>query len=116
MCNNATLARTADGGEGEPALALVAVPADRRRSGSASRSNESYPGTQRQNGAHERMHRTLMAETARPPEQTKDRQQKRLDELRHVYTVGASKPRCRTVDRQTQGVTYAGRRSWAATI
>ena len=43
------------------------------------------PGHPEQNGAHERMHRTLKAETVRPPDQTMDRQQKRFDEFRHVY-------------------------------
>jgi putative transposase len=43
------------------------------------------PGHPEQNGAHERMHRTLKAETARPPDQTMDRQQKRFDEFRDVY-------------------------------
>ncbi|HKO59001.1 MAG TPA: integrase core domain-containing protein [Thermoanaerobaculia bacterium] len=43
------------------------------------------PGHPEQNGAHERMHRTLKAETARPPERTLDRQQKRFDEFRHTY-------------------------------
>ena len=42
-------------------------------------------GHPEQNGAHERMHRTLKTETARPPEQTMERQQKRFDEFRHVY-------------------------------
>jgi hypothetical protein len=42
-------------------------------------------GHPEQNGAHERMHRTLKAETTRPPEPTMDRQQKRFDEFRHVY-------------------------------
>lgn len=43
------------------------------------------PGHPKQNGAHERMHRTLKAETARPPDQPMDRQQKRFDEFRDVY-------------------------------
>jgi transposase InsO family protein len=43
------------------------------------------PGHPEQNGAHERMHRTLKAETTRPPEQTLARQQKRFDEFRQVY-------------------------------
>jgi putative transposase len=42
------------------------------------------PGHPEQNGAHERMHRTLKAETERPPEQTMERQQ-HLDEIRRVY-------------------------------
>ena len=43
------------------------------------------PGHPEQNGAHERMHRTLKAETARPPSQTFERQQKRFDHFRDVY-------------------------------
>jgi transposase InsO family protein len=43
------------------------------------------PGYPQDNGAPERMHRTLKAEAARPPEQTLERQQKRLDEFRHTY-------------------------------
>lgn len=35
------------------------------------------PGHPERNGAHERMHRTLKAETTRPPEPTLERQQKR---------------------------------------
>lgn len=57
------------------------------------------PGHPGQNGAHERMHRTLKAETTRPPEQTMERQQKRFDEFRHVYnnerpheTLGQKRP------------------------
>jgi transposase InsO family protein len=37
------------------------------------------PGHPEQNGAHERMHRTLKAETTRPPERTLKRQQARFD-------------------------------------
>lgn len=43
------------------------------------------PGHPEQNGAHERMHRTLKAETTRPPEQTLERQQRRFDEFRQIY-------------------------------
>src|SRR6185295_5272052 len=43
------------------------------------------PGHPEQNGAHERMHRTLKAETARPPETTFERQQQRFDRFRHEY-------------------------------
>ena len=43
------------------------------------------PGHPEQNGAHERMHRTLKDETTRPPEPTMERQQKRFDEFRHTY-------------------------------
>lgn len=37
------------------------------------------PGRPEQNGAHERMHRTLKAETTRPPEQNHEAQQRRFD-------------------------------------
>jgi len=43
------------------------------------------PGHPEQNGAHERMHRTLKAETTRPPESTLDRQQARFDQFVHDY-------------------------------
>ena len=56
------------------------------------------PGHPEQNGAHERMHRTLKAETTRPPEQTMDRQQ-RFDEFRSMFnnerpheTLGQKRP------------------------
>jgi len=57
------------------------------------------PGHPEQNGAHERMHRTLKAETTRPPEADFEPQQKRFDEFRHVYnnerpheTLGQKRP------------------------
>ena len=57
------------------------------------------PGHPEQNGAHERMHKTLKEETTRPPEQTMERQQKRFDEFRHIYnderpheTLGQRRP------------------------
>ena len=37
------------------------------------------PGQPQQNGRHERMHRTLKAETTRPPEPTMQAQQERFD-------------------------------------
>jgi len=43
------------------------------------------PGHPEQNGAHERMHRTLKAETTRPPESTLARQQKRFDQFVHTF-------------------------------
>lgn len=43
------------------------------------------PGHPEQNGAHERMHRTLKAETTRPPQATMDRQQKCFDDFRRVF-------------------------------
>lgn len=43
------------------------------------------PGKPQQNGRHERMHRTLKAETARPPERDQGAQQKRFDGFRDEY-------------------------------
>ena len=43
------------------------------------------PGHPEQNGAHERMHRTLKEETARPPESTFKRQQQRFDRFRQDF-------------------------------
>lgn len=43
------------------------------------------PGKPQQNGRHERMHRTLKAETTRPPEQTLPGQQTRFDDFRYEY-------------------------------
>ena len=43
------------------------------------------PGHPEQNGAHERMHRTLKAQTTRPPESTLERQQQRFDHFIDEY-------------------------------
>lgn len=43
------------------------------------------PGHPEQNGRHERMHRTLKAETARPPAANATRQQEIFDRFRHEY-------------------------------
>lgn len=43
------------------------------------------PGHPEQNGSHERMHRTLKQETARPPAPSRPAQQKRFDQFRCVY-------------------------------
>lgn len=43
------------------------------------------PGKPQQNGRHERMHRTLKAETTRPPEATFADQQKRFDDFLEEY-------------------------------
>ena len=43
------------------------------------------PSHPEQNGAHERMHRTLKAETARPPASNKRAQQRRFDRFRTIY-------------------------------
>jgi putative transposase len=43
------------------------------------------PGQPQQNGRHERFHRTLKAETSRPPAATLDQQQARFDRFRRHY-------------------------------
>lgn len=43
------------------------------------------PGAPQQNGAHERMHRTLKARTARPPAAHAQAQQRRFDRFRREY-------------------------------
>jgi len=43
------------------------------------------PGQPQQNGRHERMHRTLKKETARPPTSNMTQQQKRFDEWREEF-------------------------------
>ena len=53
--------------------------------GSASRPSLIEPGKPQQNGRHERMHRTLKAQTARPPEADLRSQQKRFDAFRHEF-------------------------------
>jgi transposase InsO family protein len=43
------------------------------------------PGHPEQNGSHERMHRTLKQETARPPAPSRSSQQERFDQFRGLY-------------------------------
>lgn len=43
------------------------------------------PGQPQQNGRHERMHRTLKAETTRPPEREMSAQQRRFDDFRAEF-------------------------------
>lgn len=43
------------------------------------------PGKPQENGRHERMHRTLKAETARPPERDINRQQRRFERFMEEY-------------------------------
>jgi putative transposase len=43
------------------------------------------PGHPEQNGSHERMHRTLKQETARPPAASRPSQQERFDQFRSVF-------------------------------
>lgn len=50
------------------------------------------PGRPDQNGSHERMHRTLKAETARPPEGNLKAQQRRFDRFRKEFN-GVRPPR-----------------------
>jgi putative transposase len=45
------------------------------------------PGQPQQNGRHERMHRTLKAETTRPPEATMTAQQQRFDAFRQEFNA-----------------------------
>ena len=45
------------------------------------------PGRPQQNGRHERMHRTLKAETARPPATSKEQQQARFDRFREDFNA-----------------------------
>ncbi|MDE0538291.1 MAG: integrase core domain-containing protein [Rhodospirillales bacterium] len=43
------------------------------------------PGQPQQNGRHERMHKTLKAETAKPPAASKEQQQLRFDRFRKDF-------------------------------
>jgi putative transposase len=43
------------------------------------------PSHPEQNGSHERMHRTLKAETTRPPSANRSQQQKKFESFRHEY-------------------------------
>ena len=43
------------------------------------------PGQPQQNGRHERMHKTLKAETAKPPAASKEQQQRRFDRFRKDF-------------------------------
>ena len=45
------------------------------------------PGQPQQNGAHERMHKTLKAEACRPPQTTRRTQQRRFDAFRAEYNT-----------------------------
>lgn len=44
-----------------------------------------HPGSPQENGRHERMHRTLKAETSRPPSANPSEQQRRFDGFRRYY-------------------------------
>ena len=45
------------------------------------------PASPQENGAHERMHRTLKAETTRPPERTRVAQHRRFQRFRQLYNA-----------------------------
>ena len=49
------------------------------------RLERSRPGKPQDNGAHERMHRTLKEEVVRPPRQTQAAQQRALNRFRRIY-------------------------------
>jgi transposase InsO family protein len=61
------------------------------------------PGKPQQNGAHERMHRTLKAETTRPPENNLRAQQRRFDSFRDTYNH--ARPH-ESLDQETPGSLY----------
>ena len=61
------------------------------------------PGKPQQNGAHERMHRTLKAETTRPPEKNLRTQQRCFDAFRDTYNQ--ERPH-QALDLETPGSIY----------
>ena len=61
------------------------------------------PGQPQQNGRHERMHRTLKAETTRPPERNMKRQQKRFDAFTEEFNQ--ERPH-EALDYETPSVNY----------
>lgn len=61
------------------------------------------PGKPQQNGRHERMHRTLKAETTRPPANTRLAQQRRFDRFRHEFNC--ERPH-EALDLQTPAAVY----------
>ena len=73
------------------------------------------PGRPDQNDRHERMHRTLKAETARPPASSMRAQQARFDRFRHEYNdvrpheaIGQATP--------WERATWMARSSWSAKL
>ena len=61
------------------------------------------PGKPQQNGRHERMHRTLKAETTRPPANTRLAQQRRFDRFRQEFN--SDRPH-EALDMQTPATVY----------
>src|SRR5512134_300724 len=62
------------------------------------------PAHPQQNGAHERMHRTLKADATRPPERNRFAQQRRFNEFRDVYNT--IRPH-QSLDQRTPAELYA---------
>src|SRR5881397_817077 len=62
------------------------------------------PGKPQQNGRHERMHRTLKAETTRPPANTSRAQQRKFDRFRKEFN--SERPH-EALDQQTPASLYA---------
>jgi putative transposase len=61
------------------------------------------PGKPQQNGRHERMHRTLKAETTRPPARTRRAQQRKFDHFREEFN--GQRPH-EALDRRTPAACY----------
>lgn len=72
------------------------------------------PGQPQQNGRHERMHRTLKAQTARPPRPTREAQQAAFDEFRGVYN--AERPHEALQQRPPASVYQRSMRVWSGEV
>lgn len=66
------------------------------------------PGHPEQNGARERMHRTLKAETGQPPAGSKSAQQHRFNRLREVYNTERQHEALRQVPPLRDGTLHRG--------
>ena len=71
-------------------------------------------GQPQQNGRHERMHRTLKAQTARPPRPTREAQQAAFDEFRGVYN--AERPHEALQQRPPASVYQRSMRVWSGEV
>lgn len=68
------------------------------------------PGKPQQNGRHERMHQTLKSETAMPPEQTLEMQEKKHQDFREYFNF--TRPH-EAIGQKTPGSIYvASKRKW----
>jgi transposase InsO family protein len=72
------------------------------------------PGSPQDNGRHERMHRTLKAETARPPQQTMSAQQQRFDEFRRDFNE--DRPHQGINDQTPSSIYTPSERSYPSTL